>query len=115
MTSPTSATSAQQLINSFNQAGKQTSATEGLQDRFLKLLVTQMKNQDPSDPMDNQAFLAQLDQLADSLAQALDGQREIVLHQVRLADPQLAPLPAARAPARPAGRPPRRRWPTRSG
>ena len=34
------------------------------QDAFLQLLVTQMKNQDPSSPMDNQAFLAQLAQFS---------------------------------------------------
>ena len=64
MTTPTSATSADQLINSFNQAGKQTSATEGLQDRFLKLLVTQMKNQDPLNPMDNAQVTSQLAQIS---------------------------------------------------
>jgi flagellar basal-body rod modification protein FlgD len=64
MTTPTSATSAEQLINSFNQTGKQTSATEGLQDRFLKLLVTQMKNQDPLNPMDNAQVTSQLAQIS---------------------------------------------------
>jgi len=64
MTTPTSATSAEQLINSFNQASKQTSATEGLQDRFLKLLVTQMKNQDPLNPMDNAQVTSQLAQIS---------------------------------------------------
>jgi flagellar basal-body rod modification protein FlgD len=63
MTTPASATSAEQLINSFNQASKQTSATEGLQDRFLKLLVTQMKNQDPLNPMDNAQVTSQMAQI----------------------------------------------------
>ena len=40
--------------------------------------------------------LAQLDQLADRLAQALDGQGQVVLHQLRLADAQLGPVPPAR-------------------
>src|SRR3954453_16603838 len=52
------------LINSFNQAGKQASATAGLQDRFLKLLVTQMKNQDPLNPMDNAQVTSQLAQIS---------------------------------------------------
>jgi flagellar basal-body rod modification protein FlgD len=58
--------SAEQLINSFNQAGKQsaTSATDGLQDRFLKLLVTQMQNQDPLNPMDNAQVTTQLAQIS---------------------------------------------------
>ena len=57
-------TAAADLISSFNQAGKKTSATEGLQDRFLKLLVTQMKNQDPLNPMDNAQVTSQLAQIS---------------------------------------------------
>src|SRR3954447_8713638 len=57
-------TAAADLINSFNQAGKKTSATEALQDRFLKLLVTQMKNQDPLNPMDNAQVTSQLAQIS---------------------------------------------------
>jgi flagellar basal-body rod modification protein FlgD len=58
--------SAEQLINSFNQAGKKgtTAATDGLQDRFLKLLVTQMQNQDPLNPMDNAQVTTQLAQIS---------------------------------------------------
>jgi flagellar basal-body rod modification protein FlgD len=57
---------AEQLINSFNQAGKKgtTSAIDGLQDRFLKLLVTQMQNQDPLNPMDNAQVTTQLAQIS---------------------------------------------------
>src|SRR5690349_11576013 len=61
-TNPVSAS--EQLINSFNQAGKQTSTAEGLQDRFLKLLVTQMKNQDPLNPLDNAQVTTQLAQIS---------------------------------------------------
>src|SRR6266581_9760134 len=61
-TNPVTAT--QQLINSFNQAGKQSSVTENIQDRFLKLLVTQMKNQDPLNPMDNAQVTTQLAQIS---------------------------------------------------
>src|SRR3954467_517121 len=57
-------TAAADLINSFNQAGKKTSATEALQDRFLKLLVTQMKNQDPLNPLDNAQVTTQLAQIS---------------------------------------------------
>ena len=61
-TNPVTAT--QQLIDSFNQAGKQPSVTENIQDRFLKLLVTQMKNQDPLNPMDNAQVTTQLAQIS---------------------------------------------------
>src|SRR6185295_19406565 len=57
-------TAAADLISSFNQAGKKTSATEGLQDRFLKLLITQMQNQDPLNPMDNAEVTSQLAQIS---------------------------------------------------
>jgi flagellar basal-body rod modification protein FlgD len=40
-----------------------TSGTE-IQDRFLKLLVTQMKNQDPLNPMDNAQVTSQLAQIS---------------------------------------------------
>lgn len=36
------------------------SAQELGQSEFLKLLVTQLENQDPMNPMDNQQFIAQL-------------------------------------------------------
>src|SRR5258705_8779344 len=41
-------------------------ATSGadIQDRFLKLLVTQMKNQDPLNPMDNAQVTSQLAQIS---------------------------------------------------
>jgi flagellar basal-body rod modification protein FlgD len=61
-TNPVTAT--EQLINSFNQAGKQTSAAAEMQDRFLKLLVTQMKNQDPLNPLDNAQVTTQLAQIS---------------------------------------------------
>lgn len=50
---------------------KQTSGVESVQDRtklmkddFLKLLVTQLQNQDPLNPADNQEFAAQLAQFS---------------------------------------------------
>ncbi len=39
-----------------------TEDSDGGQDMFLKLLVTQLQNQDPLDPMDNTEFVAQLAQ-----------------------------------------------------
>jgi len=41
-----------------------TDSPEVAQDRFLKLLVTQMKNQDPLNPMDNAQVTSQLAQLS---------------------------------------------------
>lgn len=52
----TSATSSQATTNAA-----QIGAT---QDRFLKLLVTQMKNQDPLNPMDNAQVTSQMAQLS---------------------------------------------------
>lgn len=60
------------LINSLNAANSSlaktptTSAanTSETQDRFLKLLVTQMKNQDPLNPLDNAQVTSQMAQLS---------------------------------------------------
>lgn len=41
-----------------------SSAAADTQDRFLKLLVTQMKNQDPLNPMDNAQVTSQMAQLS---------------------------------------------------
>ena len=40
------------------------SAADDVQDRFLKLLVTQMKNQDPLNPLDNAQVTTQLAQIS---------------------------------------------------
>ena len=44
-------------------AASATSASD-IQDRFLKLLVTQLKNQDPLNPMDNAQLTSQLSQIS---------------------------------------------------
>ncbi len=49
-------------VNGNRSTAKTT--TEEAQDRFLTLLVTQMKNQDPLNPMDNAAVTSQLAQLS---------------------------------------------------
>ena len=46
---------------SVAKTGAGEDATE---DRFLKLLVAQMKNQDPLNPLDNETFVAQLAQFS---------------------------------------------------
>jgi len=53
-------------MNAKAKAGSTTAGSDaaGTQDRFLKLLVTQMKNQDPLNPMDNAQVTSQMAQLS---------------------------------------------------
>ncbi len=44
-------------------SGKSTTDAEDIQNRFLKLLTTQLKNQDPLNPMDNAQMTSQLAQI----------------------------------------------------
>ncbi len=59
----TSSASSAQSLSSSNSAAA-TKKAEDAQDRFLKLLVTQMKNQDPLSPLDNAQVTSQLAQLS---------------------------------------------------
>jgi len=54
------------LVSSLNgnQATKAASATAEASDRFLKLLVTQLQNQDPMNPMENAELTTQLAQMS---------------------------------------------------
>jgi flagellar basal-body rod modification protein FlgD len=45
-------------------AAAKASGTNDAQDRFLKLLVTQLKNQDPLNPMDNAQITSQMAQIS---------------------------------------------------
>lgn len=45
-------------------SGASTSTSEEVQNRFLKLLVTQLKNQDPLNPLDNAAVTTQVSQIS---------------------------------------------------
>jgi flagellar basal-body rod modification protein FlgD len=55
----------QTVLDSMNPQGSTTQSTaEAQQDQFLKLLVTQMQNQDPLNPMDNAQVTSQLAQLS---------------------------------------------------
>ena len=55
----------QTLLNSVNGTGTSaTSAVNATQDRFMTLLITQMKNQDPLNPMDNAQVTSQMAQLS---------------------------------------------------
>ena len=52
------------LANVNGSSAAKASSTEASQDRFMKLLVTQMKNQDPLNPLDNAQVTSQLAQLS---------------------------------------------------
>jgi flagellar basal-body rod modification protein FlgD len=64
-TASTGSAATQALLDSVNGTKKKaTSATADAQDRFLKLLTTQLKNQDPLNPMDNAQMTSQLAQIS---------------------------------------------------
>lgn len=63
MINPTSGTGSVTSQTSATAAPKKDAVAES-QDRFLKLLVTQMKNQDPLNPMDNAQVTSQMAQLS---------------------------------------------------
>ncbi|WP_293779206.1 flagellar hook capping FlgD N-terminal domain-containing protein, partial [uncultured Oxalicibacterium sp.] len=60
-----SSTLPQSVLDAMNGTSTKTKSTiDEAQDRFLKLLVTQMQNQDPLNPMDNSQMTSQLAQLS---------------------------------------------------
>jgi len=60
-----SSTPTQALLDAVNgQKNSAASTAEEAQNRFMTLLVTQMKNQDPLNPMDNAQVTSQLAQLS---------------------------------------------------
>jgi flagellar basal-body rod modification protein FlgD len=61
-TSATSAATATSALTSGTGSTASTSTTDA-SDRFLKLLVTQMQNQDPLNPMDNAQVTSQMAQI----------------------------------------------------
>lgn len=65
MTSINTQNVSQSLLDSVNGTGQTaTSEVQETEDRFLKLLVEQMKNQDPLNPMDNAQVTSQMAQLS---------------------------------------------------
>ncbi|MDP1596880.1 MAG: flagellar hook assembly protein FlgD [Methylotenera sp.] len=61
----TSNNPSQALLDSVNgQKNSKTNSIDNAQDRFMTLLVTQMKNQDPLNPMDNAQVTSQMAQLS---------------------------------------------------
>ena len=59
----TTAVSAPNPINATAAASPVTGANANTEDRFLKLLVAQLKNQDPLNPMDNAQVTSQMAQI----------------------------------------------------
>ncbi len=55
---------AQALANPKTATSASSSGVQATEDRFLKLLVTQMKNQDPLNPLDNAQVTSQMAQLS---------------------------------------------------
>lgn len=53
-----------QALNPKGTATANAQSTTATQDRFLKLLVTQLKNQDPLNPMDNAQMTSQMAQIS---------------------------------------------------
>lgn len=72
------------LLDAMNGAKSGRSATEEAQDRFMTLLVTQMQNQDPLNPMDNAQMTSQLAQLSTVTGiEKLNGTMEAMISSVQ--------------------------------
>lgn len=80
------------LFESLNgtKAATSESSIESAQNRFLKLLTTQLKNQDPLNPMDNAQMTSQMAQISTvdgierlnaTLSKLIDGQSESQAYQ----------------------------------
>ncbi|MGV8968429.1 MAG: flagellar hook assembly protein FlgD [Cellulomonas sp.] len=73
----------------YTGAAKAIEASKGTMDKqaFLELLVTQLRNQDPSSPMDSNALMAQTTQMAsmESLTELSTTSRESFALQMRVA------------------------------
>jgi len=57
-------TATDSLLGSFGSSSKDKATAENQQDRFLTLLVTQMRNQDPLNPMENAEVTTQIAQIS---------------------------------------------------
>jgi flagellar basal-body rod modification protein FlgD len=62
-TTAVSSPDAASIYSQLSGSGSSPSAVEAAGDRFLKLLVTQMQNQDPLNPMDNAQVTSQMAQI----------------------------------------------------
>ncbi|MGO4332805.1 flagellar hook assembly protein FlgD [Cupriavidus sp. 2TAF22] len=81
MTSTSSVDTSSQGINNALQSGSASAAD--LQNNFLTMLVTQMNNQDPLNPMDNSQLTSQLAQISQvSGMQTMNSTLQALLSQV---------------------------------
>lgn len=62
--SATTSSSALAALNSSSSSKSSTSSAEDIQNRFLTLLVAQLENQDPLNPLDNTEITSQLAQMS---------------------------------------------------
>lgn len=62
--STTTSSSILAALNSGGSTSSSTSSTEDIQNRFLTLLVAQLENQDPLNPLDNTEITSQLAQMS---------------------------------------------------
>jgi flagellar basal-body rod modification protein FlgD len=63
-TTPTSANAAANAFLGMNKAAKASSDAQNTEDRFLKLLITQLQNQDPMNPTDSAQTTSQMAQIS---------------------------------------------------
>ncbi|MDD2721881.1 MAG: flagellar hook assembly protein FlgD [Gallionella sp.] len=63
-TQPTDTAALFASMNGTAKTGTSANATNAMQDRFMTLLVTQLKNQDPLNPMDNAQMTSQMAQIS---------------------------------------------------
>jgi len=59
----TTAPTGKDYLATLGNSSKSTNVTEEMQDRFLMLLTTQLRNQDPLNPLDNAQMTSQLAQI----------------------------------------------------
>ncbi|MBL8507464.1 flagellar hook assembly protein FlgD [Chitinimonas sp. JJ19] len=64
MTTTTGVTNSADLFESINKARDSKNKSQETQDRFLKLLITQLQNQDPMNPMDSAESTSQMAQMS---------------------------------------------------
>lgn len=101
-TTTTVNSAAQTTLDRLNTPSRLKGATQSLgQADFLKLLTTQLSNQDPLAPTDNQAMLAQMAQFSALAATTESGAtlEEISAKLDRLISAQEATVRAVTAPA----------------
>ncbi|RJX34185.1 MAG: flagellar biosynthesis protein FlgD [Oxalobacter sp.] len=60
----TSISSLQSIVNGTSSTASTTDSVKEAEDRFMKILIAQMRNQDPLNPLDNAEITSQLAQLS---------------------------------------------------